>query len=127
LGISGVSSDMRDIQAEMQKGNTRAKLAFDVFCYRLKKYIGAYVGVMGGIEVLVFTGGIGEHSAEVRESTCSDLDFMGIKIDPAKNRQNSNSERVIHSGKVKIYVIPTNEELVIAEDTSRLVNDIKLA
>jgi len=121
LGISGVSSDLRDIQAEVEKGNDRAKLALDVFCYRLKKYICAYAGAMGGIDVLVFTGGIGEHSAEVRELSCRDLDFLGIKIDPTKNRDANSLERQIGEGNVSIFVIPTNEELVIAEDTARLV------
>lgn len=125
LGISGVSSDMRDIQSEMGKGNQRAKLAFDVFCYRLKKYICAYVGAMGGIDVLVFTGGIGEHSPEVREASCRDLEFMGISIDRDKNFKDSPPERPIHSGSVSIFVIPTNEELVIAEDTERLAKAIK--
>jgi len=125
LGISGVSSDMRDIQAEMQKGNARAQLAFDVFCYRLKKYICAYIGAMGGIEVLVFTGGIGEHSPEVRETTCNDLDFMGISIDHGANHKDSTLERPIHSGKVKIFVVPTNEELVIAEDTEKLTRAVR--
>ena len=121
LGISGVSSDMRDILDAIGKGNDRAQLAFDVFCYRLKKYICAYAGAMGGVDVVVFTGGIGEHSPEVRESSCQDLSFIGIKVDPAKNRNAKNPERPIHSGKVQIFVIPTNEELVIAEDTVRLV------
>lgn len=121
LGISGVSSDMRDIQAEVEKGNDRAKLALDVFCYRLKKYICAYAGAMGGIDVLVFTGGIGEHSSEVREMSCQDLGFMGIKVDPTKNHSANALERPIGAGKVSVFVIPTNEELVIAEDTARLV------
>ena len=123
LGISGVSSDMRDVQADVEKGNDRARLALDVFCYRLKKYICAYAGAMGGIDTLVFTGGIGEHSAEVRELSCQNLGFMGIKIDPAKNHSTNPAEREISSGKVKIFVIPTNEELIIAEDTARLVQD----
>jgi acetate kinase len=124
-GISGVSSDMRDIESEMAKGHDRAKLAFHVFCYRLKKYICAYVGAMGGIDVLVFTGGIGEHSPQVRESSCQGLDFIGITVDRQKNRKKSSPERPIHAGKVSIFVIPTNEELVIAEDTARLVKKPK--
>jgi acetate kinase len=121
LGVSGVSSDMRDIQADVEKGNDRAKLALDVFCYRLKKYICAYAGVMGGVDVLVFTGGIGEHSAEVRELSCSNLNFIGIKVDPSKNHSTNPPEREISSGKVHVFIIPTNEELIIAEDTAQLV------
>jgi acetate kinase len=121
LGISGVSSDMRDILTEVENGNQQAKTAFDIFCYRLKKYICAYAGAMGGVDAIVFTGGIGEHSPEVREAALNDLEFLGITVDPEKNNDTSHPERAIHSGNISILVIPTNEELVIAKDTARLV------
>ena len=123
LGISGVSSDMRDILAEVEKGNEQAKTAFEIFCYRLKKYVCAYAGAMGGVDAVVFTGGIGEHSPEVRDVALGDLEFLGIAIDPDKNHDTSNPERAIHSGNASILVIPTNEELVIAQDTARLVQE----
>jgi acetate kinase len=125
-GLSGVSSDMREIEEEYDE-NSRAKLAHDVFCYRLKKYIGAYAAAMCGVDTIVFTGGIGENSAMVRERTLSDLSFLNIDLDPKKNQDNSVSERDISrdGSQVKILIIPTNEELVIAMDTMRIVQDLK--
>ncbi len=122
-GISGVSSDMREIWDEMEKGNDRARLALDAFCYRLKKYIAAYAGALGGLDVLVFTGGIGENAYYVREKCVDTLGFVGIEIDAATNRQPIKSDTDISSAssQVKIFVIPTNEELVIADDTRRIV------
>lgn len=123
VGISGVSSDMREIIKEMKNGNPRAKLAFEVFCYRVKKYIGAYSAVMGGVDAIVFTAGIGENSPDVRKKVCEDLEYLGIKIDDEKNNS-PEKEKIItrDDSKVKVLVIPTNEELVIALDTAEIVS-----
>jgi acetate kinase len=123
-GLSGISSDMREIEEEYDENN-RARLAFNVFCYRLKKYIGAYAAAMGGIDAVVFTGGIGENSSRVREHALKELNFLGIEIDDALNSVDVKGEREISAkeSKVKIFVIPTNEELVIAIDTMRIVKE----
>jgi len=126
MGISGVSNDMREIIKSMNEGNERSKYAFEVFCYRIKKYIGAYAAALGGIDAVVFTGGIGENSSEVRKEVLSKLEFLGIELDDEKNLIN-NGERIItkdHS-KVKVFVIPTNEELVIALDTAQIVTETR--
>ncbi|MGC9003086.1 MAG: acetate/propionate family kinase [bacterium] len=128
LGISGQTNDMRDIEEEIAKGNKRAKLAFDIFCYRVKKYIGAYAAVMGGVDALVFTGGIGENGPMEREAICSGLEFLGIKIDPEKNESTIRGKEGDISEKgasARVLVIPTNEELVIAQETARLVSNMK--
>ena len=124
-GISGVSSDMREIEEEMDAGNQRARIAFDIFCYRVKKYIGAYSASMGGLDAVVFTGGIGENSPRVRSASLEGLGFLGIELDSGLNARPSKSERAVQSqnSKVAIIVIPTNEELVIALDTERVVNE----
>ncbi len=125
IGISGVSSDMRQIISDMSNGDKKAQNAFNVFCYRIKKYIGAYAAAMGKLDAVVFTGGIGENSPDVRKKCCEGLGFLGIKIDDAKN-SSSEKEKVIttdDSG-VKVYAIPTNEELVIAVDTMRIVKEM---
>lgn len=122
LGISGVSSDFRDIEEAAKKGNDRAKLALDIFAYKVKKYIGAYAAAMGGIDAVVFTAGLGENSASMRESICKGLEFLGVKIDKEKN--NIRGKETIISAEdasVKIILIPTNEELMIARDTKALV------
>ena len=123
LGISGISSDLRDIEEAADGGNQRAKLAEDMLYYGVKKYIGSYAAAMGGMDVLVFTAGIGENSARAREGICSGLEFMGVKIDREKNKARGQ-ERIISTddSKVKVIVIPTDEELVIARDTKRLVS-----
>jgi len=128
IGISGESSDMRDILEEMEKGNHRATLAFELFCYRLKKYICSYIGVMEGADAIVFTGGIGENAAEIREKSCENLEFMGIKIDKALNNQKRGIEAEISASdsRVKLFIIPTNEELVIAIDTMRIIQGEQL-
>ncbi|MGE5313399.1 MAG: acetate/propionate family kinase [Acidobacteriota bacterium] len=125
-GISGVSSDMREIETEMKAGNKRAKLAFDVFTYRVKKYVGAYAAAMGGLDALVFTGGIGENSIEVRKAVCEDMGFFGIEIDDDKNTS-SDKEKAIQkdSAATKVYVIPTNEELMIAMETETICRALK--
>lgn len=122
-GLSGISSDMREIEEEYDDNN-RARLAFNVFCYRLKKYIGSYAAAMGGLDVIVFTGGIGENSSMVRELALSELDFLGIQLDDKLNQAGEKGEREISikESRVKIFVIPTNEELVIALDTMRIIS-----
>jgi acetate kinase len=125
-GISGISSDMREILAELKNGDKKAGYAFDVFTYRIKKYIGAYAAAMGGADGVVFTGGIGENSSEVRKAACDNLDFLGLRIDDALNTS-SEKEKVISTAdsRTAVLVIPTNEELVIALDTKEIVNGMK--
>ncbi len=122
-GISGISSDAREIIEEAENDNKRAQLALDVMTYRIKKYIGAYTAAMGGLDVLVFTAGIGENAPVVREMACKGLELMGLKIDPDKNKQAIKKQMEISTkdSKAKVYVIPTNEELVIARDTRNIV------
>lgn len=123
LGISGVSSDMREIQSAADEGSERAQIAIDMFCYRLKKYIAAYAGVMGGVDHVIFTGGIGENSASVRLEACDGLEFMGISIDKRKNKKCVGVEGQISkdNAPVGVWAIPTNEELVFARDTVRCI------
>ncbi len=118
IGVSGISSDMRELEEEMAAGNQRARDAFDMFVYRIRKYIGAYAAAMGGVDAVVFTAGVGENSPAVREQVCRHLECLGIEFDDEKNK-NSEKEKEISkpSSKVKVFVIPTNEELVIARDT----------
>lgn len=123
VGISGISNDMRDIVAEMEKGNEMAKLAFDIYTYRIRKYISAYAGAMGGADAIVFTAGVGERSPLVRKACCEGLSFMGVTLDSVKNKNVVSKEGVIsdeHSP-VKVFCIPTNEELIMAMDTYKLV------
>ncbi len=121
-GISGISSDMREIVAEMKNGDKKATYAFDVFTYRVKKYIGAYAAAMGGADAVVFTGGIGENSAEVRQVSCAGLDFLGITVDAQANESSERQKDISAKGsKTRVLVIPTNEELVIALDTMEIV------
>ena len=120
VGISGESSDMREIISSMKEGHKRSRYAFEVFCYRITKYIGAYAAAMGGIDALVFTGGIGENSPDVREEVCRNLEFMGIKLDPEKN-SNKDEDLSAEGSTVHVFRIPTNEELVIALDTEVIV------
>jgi acetate kinase len=125
-GLSGISSDMREIEEEYDENN-RARLAFNVFCYRIKKYIGSYAAVMGGLDAIIFTGGIGENSSMVRNLVLSELEFLGIELDDKRNRSEEKGEREISkkTSRVKLFVIPTNEELVIALDTMRIVSEKK--
>jgi len=127
FGISGISGDMREIIQEMDEGSQRARAAFEIFCYRVKKYIGAYTAVMSGLDAVVFTAGIGENSARVRAASLSGLEFLGIELDPVLNERPSQDERAIHTqdSRVAVLVIPTNEELVIALDTERLIGEAK--
>lgn len=125
VGISGESSDMREIISAMKEGHKRSKYAFDVFCYRITKYVGAYAAAMGGIDALVFTGGIGENSPDVRSAVCKSLKFMGMDIDEAKNAAGDEDISPVDS-KVKVFRIPTNEELVIALDTEVIIKGIEV-
>ncbi|HQJ75329.1 MAG TPA: acetate kinase [Bacteroidota bacterium] len=126
IGLSGTSSDMREIESEMEAGDKKSKIAFDVFTYRVKKYIGAYAAAMGGIDAVVFTGGIGENSINVRKAVCSDMEFLGIKINEEKNASKEKEKNISDdNSKVAVLVIPTNEELVIAMDTDRIVKEMK--
>mgnify|MGYP006366224645 FL=1 len=121
LGVSGVSSDFRDLLAAADEGNKRAKLAVDMFCYRVAKYIGAYTAAMNGVDLIAFTAGVGENNGFVRSQICDYLGFMGVQID-AKANEVAGEERKISTddSKVLVYVIPTNEELAIARETVRL-------
>ncbi len=126
IGLSGISSDMRDIMNEVKNGNDRAELALNVFCYRVRKYIGSYMAAMGGLDAIVFTGGIGENATEVRKRSVQNLEGMGFVMDNDANENLPNNERFVNTpdSKVKIMVIPTNEELVIARDTEQIVKDL---
>lgn len=118
LGLSGVSSDFRDIEDAAGEGNERAQLALDVFAYKVRKYIGGYVAAMGGVDAIVFTAGLGENSVSMRDHVCNGLEYLGTRIDPVKNNTRGKAQEIsVDGAKVKIYVIPTNEELVIARDT----------
>lgn len=122
-GISGVSSDIREVEAGIREGNERCKLAMEMYSYRIKKYIGSYAAVMGGVDIIVFTAGVGEHQWDVRQGAVEDLEFMGIKVDTEKNKKNFGEEEIISTpdSKVKIVVVPTDEEMLIASDTLDLV------
>ncbi len=125
-GVSGVSNDMVEVLAAEAQGNERAKLALDLFCYRVKKYVGAYAAALGGVDAIVFTGGIGENAAPVRARSMQGLEFLGVRVDPARNAAAVGGKEADISAPeatVRTLVIPTNEELIIARDTFRLVAD----
>ena len=125
LGISGASSDMRDIESRAGAGDERAALAFDIFCYRVRKYIGAYAAAMGGLDAIIFTGGIGQNSPEVRSAICHKLEFLGVVMDPAKNNGFRGEGDVSADGaRVRIMVIPTDEEMMIAQETAEVVTSL---
>lgn len=122
-GISGVGSDFRDLVKAYDEGNDRARLAIDMFSYRVKKYIGAYAAALNGLDCIVFTGGIGEHTEIVREKIMKDMEYLGVDFDFEKNNhvgRGDVTELSKPDSKVKVYIIPTNEELVIARETLRL-------
>ncbi|MDR1585640.1 MAG: acetate kinase [Prevotellaceae bacterium] len=123
LGISGVSSDMRDIENAIKQGNERAKLALDMYEYRIKKYIGSYLAALNGADVLVFTGGVGENQTGTRQAVCEGLEFAGVEIDNELNAKTRGTETVISTvnSKIKVVVIPTDEEYMIASDTLEIV------
>ena len=127
LGITGISSDMREIEKAAINGNERAKLGLNMYHYRIRKYICAYAAAMGGLDAVIFTGGIGENAPDSRKEICKDLSFLGIDFDDAKNAGLRGKEMTIssESSKVKILVVPTNEELVIAQDTELIVKNLK--
>ena len=127
LGISGLTNDMRDLLAELKDhDDRRVRLAVEVFCYRARKYIGAYLGAMGGADAVVFTGGIGENSPEVRARICEDMQWAGLTIDGPRNEQTVGKEGLISTedSKLPAYAIPTNEELLIARDTVRVIEGV---
>lgn len=125
LGLSGIGSDNRDITAAAEAGNERAKMVGEIFCYQIKKYIGSYAAAMNGVDAVIFTGGIGENAPDVRETACSDLDVLGIKIDPEANKVRGKLTKIsAEDSKAQVWVIPTNEELLIARDTLELVSKL---
>ncbi len=127
LGITGVSSDMREIMKDANDGNERAVLGLEMYHYRLRKYIGSYAASMGGLDILIFTGGIGENSDYTRKEAVKGLEFMGIELDEEKNNGIRGEEKIIskNSSKVKILIVPTNEELVIANETKEIIEKIR--
>lgn len=126
LGVSGVSSDFRDVESAANSGNKRAKLALDLYYHRVKSFIGAYAAVLNGVDAIVFTAGLGENSATSRAAVCGGLGYLGIKIDPEKNNIRGEALEISTSdSKVKVFVIPTNEELMIARDTKDIVKNLK--
>ncbi len=124
LGISGLSGDYRDLAQAAAQGHERARLALDLFAYEIKKYIGAYAAVLGGLDALIFTGGIGENARELRWQVSDGLEFLGIELDSIKNDRGSG-ERVIskESSHVIVAVMPTNEELIVARETVRVLSN----
>ncbi len=126
-GISGISSDMREIENRARQGEERAKLALDIFTYRIKKYIGAYTAAMGGVDAITFTGGIGSNSPTVRARSIEGLGFLGIELDSRKNQEAAGVDCEISSSasKTRVYTVLTNEELVIALDTERIVSSLE--
>jgi acetate kinase len=127
LGVSGISSDMREVESAAAEGDERAILSLKMYDYRVKKYIGAYAAAMGGVDLIIFTGGIGENGSETRENICVEMEFMGLEFDKEKNTGVRGKEIVIskESSRVKVMVIPTNEEFVIASDTMSIVEHMK--
>jgi len=124
LGISGLTNDMRVLQAELKEhDDRRARVAIDVFCYRARKYVGAFLAAMGGADGIVFTGGIGENSPEIRAQICAGLEWAGLTIDPERNQQMVRKEGKISNddSRLAAYAIPTDEELLIARDTVRCI------
>jgi len=126
LGVSGVSSDIRDVHKAADEGNVRARLALRISNYRIRKYIGAYAAAMGGVDVVVFTAGIGENNPDIRAASCEGLEFLGVKLDPERN-ECTGEMNIISSddSRVKVVVVPTDEELVIASDTYEIVSGMK--
>ena len=118
LGMSGISPDMRDIERAVAAGNSRAKLAIDAFVEAVRHYIGAFLVVLGGCDVLVFTGGMGENAVVLRESICKNLDFAGLILEPQKNQVRGKETKISTvESRAEIWILPTNEEIVVAEQT----------
>ncbi len=124
LGVSGVSSDLREIEAAINEGHERATLAFDILAYQIKKYIGSYAAAMNGLDCIVFTAGIGENNKDIRRLALENMSFYGIELDLEKNEQRGVVEISTENSRVKVLVIPTNEELVIASDTMKIVSEL---
>jgi acetate kinase len=123
-GISGVSSDFRDITAASNNGDKRSKLALDMFCYQCKKYVGAYAAAMNGVDCIVFTAGVGENMPHIRAGICDNMQYLGLELDEENNAKKHNGKVLDITGKnskVKVLVIPTNEEVVIARETVELL------
>ncbi|HRR63186.1 MAG TPA: acetate kinase, partial [Paludibacteraceae bacterium] len=126
LGVSGISSDMRDIKAAIEKGNERARLALEMYEYRIIKYIGAYTAALNGVDLLAFTGGVGENQASTRTNVCNNLNYLGVKIDEKINMATQGKEALISTpdSSIKVAVIPTDEEFMIASDTYEIVKGL---
>ena len=127
LGISGLTNDMRELQTELKEhDDRRVRLAIEIFCYRARKYIGSYLAAMGGADAVVFTGGIGENSPDVRARICAEMQWAGLELDAGKNQQTIGTEEMISTGssKLRAYAIPTDEELLIARDTVRVIEGV---
>jgi len=125
LGLSGVSNDVRDIEEAAFQGNERANIALEVYCYKVRKYIGSYAAAMGGVDAVVFTAGLGENSVSMRSRICHGLDFLGIRLDPNKNAIRGKEQDIsVEGAPIRIFVIPTNEELVIARDSLEICSAI---
>ncbi|MDF2876291.1 MAG: ackA, partial [Sporomusa sp.] len=125
LGVSGVSSDFRDIEEAANAGSERSELALEMFAYRVRKFIGSYVAAMGGVDAIVFTAGLGENSISMRDKISNGLEYLGTRIDPDKNNVRGKAQEIsVDGAKVKIFVIPTNEELVIARDTKAICSNL---
>lgn len=124
LGVSGVSSDMRELDAACLEGNEKAILAEKMYYYRIKKYIGAYAAALGGVDIILFTGGVGENQSQCRREVCKGLEFIGVELNQELNNEIHGDEAVISTpeSKVKVVVIPTDEELMIASDTMDILN-----
>lgn len=129
LGISGLSSDMREIEDAVIRGEERPQLALKMYNYRIKKYVGSFTAVLGGLDILVFTGGVGENMPMMRKAVCEDMEYMGIELDEELNDSTYSREAVISkpTSKVKVVVIPTDEELTIAEDTGMILQQVQIA
>ncbi len=126
LGLTGISSDMREIESAAAEGHEAAQLGLQIYDYRIKKYIGSYAAAMGGVDVLIFTGGIGENGDSTRAGVCEGLEFIGVEVDPKINKGLRGKEQVIspEGNNVKVMVVPTDEELVIAKDTKEIVEEL---
>ncbi|MPM87664.1 Acetate kinase [bioreactor metagenome] len=126
LGISGVSNDMRDIEKAINENNERAKLAYQMYNYKIKKYVGAYLAAMNGADAICFTAGVGENDITVRKEICKDMEYAGLIFDEQANKNFKRGEETLIStpdSKIKVYIIPTNEELMLARDTYCIVSE----
>ena len=124
-GVSGVSADLRDITAAIDSGNKRAELAYNILAYQIKKYIGSYTAAMNGLDCVVFTAGVGENDARLRALALENMSYYGIELDKEKNTTRGEMVISTENSKVKVLVIPTNEELVIASDTMQIISEAK--